>query len=121
MSVTDPFYPARGQPKLKLGEARKAIREYRKVRGREPLFLGLSTDPIYCGTADSRIRTLNDLAKAQRVSKFESPEFGTILRQRRCVLQPGVAVVRRLPGDDSTHGIEPQRGSVLCALTFKVK
>ncbi len=65
--------------------------------------------------------SLNDLAKAERVSQFKSPEFGTILRQRRSVLQPGVAVVRRLPRDDSTRGIEPQRGSVLCALTFKVR
>jgi hypothetical protein len=31
--VTEPFYPARGEAKLKLGEARKAIREYHKATG----------------------------------------------------------------------------------------
>lgn len=31
--VIDPFYPARGEGKLKLGDARKAIREYRKATG----------------------------------------------------------------------------------------
>ena len=31
--VIEPFYPARGEAKLKLGEARKAIREYRKATG----------------------------------------------------------------------------------------
>lgn len=31
--VTDPFYPARGEGKLKFGEARKVIREYRKATG----------------------------------------------------------------------------------------
>lgn len=34
--VTEPFYPARGEPKLNLGEARKAIREYRKATGDIP-------------------------------------------------------------------------------------
>jgi hypothetical protein len=31
--VVEPFYPARGEAKLKLGEARKAIREYHKATG----------------------------------------------------------------------------------------
>lgn len=31
--VIEPFYPARGEAKLKLGEARNAIREYRKATG----------------------------------------------------------------------------------------
>ena len=31
--VIEPFYPARGEAKLKLGEARKAIREYHKATG----------------------------------------------------------------------------------------
>jgi predicted RNase H-like HicB family nuclease len=35
------------------------------------------------------------------------------LRQRCCVTQPGVAVARLQPRDDSAHRIEPQRGSVL--------
>jgi hypothetical protein len=34
--VIEPFYPARGESKLKLGEARKAIREYRKATGNLP-------------------------------------------------------------------------------------
>jgi len=34
--VIEPFYPARGEAKLKLGEARKAIREYRKATGHIP-------------------------------------------------------------------------------------
>jgi len=34
--VIDPFYPARGAGNLKLGEARKAIREYRKATGDIP-------------------------------------------------------------------------------------
>ena len=31
--VIEPFYPSRGEPKLKLGQARKAIREYHKASG----------------------------------------------------------------------------------------
>ncbi|MBL9177541.1 MAG: hypothetical protein JNM65_05720 [Verrucomicrobiaceae bacterium] len=31
--VIEPFYPARGEAKLKLGEARKAIRDYHKATG----------------------------------------------------------------------------------------
>jgi hypothetical protein len=31
--IVDQFFPARGDGKLKLGEARKAIRDYRKVTG----------------------------------------------------------------------------------------
>ncbi|MGB6223453.1 hypothetical protein [Haloferula sp.] len=31
--VTEPFFPARGEPKLKLGDARKAIREFHKASG----------------------------------------------------------------------------------------
>jgi hypothetical protein len=34
--VVEPFFPARGEPKLKLGEARKAIRDYRKATGNIP-------------------------------------------------------------------------------------
>ncbi|MGB8352709.1 MAG: hypothetical protein WCD79_02380 [Chthoniobacteraceae bacterium] len=34
--VVDQFYPARGEAKLKLGEARKAIREYHKATGNIP-------------------------------------------------------------------------------------
>ena len=34
--VIEPFYPERGEAKLKLGEARKAIREYRKATGHIP-------------------------------------------------------------------------------------
>ncbi|MEZ5302019.1 MAG: hypothetical protein R3F11_15450 [Verrucomicrobiales bacterium] len=33
--VIEPFYPKRGEPKLRLGEARKAIREYHKATGDE--------------------------------------------------------------------------------------
>ena len=35
-----------------------------------------------------------------------------LLRQRRYILQPGVAVARRLPWGHGTNDIEPQRGSV---------
>jgi hypothetical protein len=31
--IVEQFYPARGEPKLKLGEARKAVRDYRKATG----------------------------------------------------------------------------------------
>jgi hypothetical protein len=31
--IVEQFYPARGEAKLKLGEARKAIRDYRKATG----------------------------------------------------------------------------------------
>jgi len=31
--IVEQFYPVRGEPKLKLGEARKAIRDYRKATG----------------------------------------------------------------------------------------
>lgn len=31
--IVEQFYPLRGEPKLKLGEARKAIRDYRKATG----------------------------------------------------------------------------------------
>lgn len=31
--IVEQFYPARGEPKLKLAEARKAIRDYRKASG----------------------------------------------------------------------------------------
>ena len=48
--------------------------------------------------------SLNDLDLAERGSKFESPECGSLLRQRRYVRQPRVAVARRLPWDDSTTG-----------------
>jgi hypothetical protein len=34
--VVEPFFPARGEPKLKLGEARKAICDYRKATGNIP-------------------------------------------------------------------------------------
>ena len=34
--VVEPFFPARGFGKLKLGEARKAIRDYRKATGNLP-------------------------------------------------------------------------------------
>ena len=34
--VVEPFFPARGVGKLKLGEARKAIRDYRKATGNLP-------------------------------------------------------------------------------------
>ena len=34
--MIEPFYPARGEATLKLGEARKAIREYRKATGNIP-------------------------------------------------------------------------------------
>jgi hypothetical protein len=34
--VVEPFFPARGFGKLKLGEARKAIRDYRKATGNIP-------------------------------------------------------------------------------------
>lgn len=34
--IVEQFYPARGQPKLKLSEARKAIRDYRKATGDFP-------------------------------------------------------------------------------------
>ncbi|MBN8249662.1 MAG: hypothetical protein J0L84_19760 [Verrucomicrobia bacterium] len=34
--VVEPFFPARGIGKLKLGEARKAIRDYRKATGNIP-------------------------------------------------------------------------------------
>ena len=34
--VIDPFYPKRGEAKLKLGEARKAIRQYRRSTGDLP-------------------------------------------------------------------------------------
>lgn len=34
--VVEQFYPVRGYGRLKLGEARKAIREYRKVTGSIP-------------------------------------------------------------------------------------
>ena len=34
--VVEPFFPTRGEPKLKLGEARKAIRDYRKATGNIP-------------------------------------------------------------------------------------
>jgi hypothetical protein len=34
--IVEPFFPARGEAKLKLGEARKAIRDYRKATGDLP-------------------------------------------------------------------------------------
>jgi len=34
--IVEQFYPARGEAKLKLGEARKAIRDYRKATGNLP-------------------------------------------------------------------------------------
>lgn len=34
--IVEQFYPARGEGKLKLGEARKAIRDYRKATGNLP-------------------------------------------------------------------------------------
>ena len=34
--IVDQFFPARGEGKLKLGEARKAIRDYRKATGDIP-------------------------------------------------------------------------------------
>jgi len=34
--IVDQFFPARGDGKLKLGEARKAIRDYRKATGNLP-------------------------------------------------------------------------------------
>jgi hypothetical protein len=33
LKIKEPFFPKRGEAKLKLGEARKAIREYRKATG----------------------------------------------------------------------------------------
>lgn len=44
LKVVEPFFPARGFGKLKLGEARKAIPEYRKATGNIPRNRGAPHD-----------------------------------------------------------------------------
>jgi len=74
--VIEPFYPARGEAKMKLGEARKAIREYHKATGNIPGTIELLL--VFCETGteftnefgdinerfyDSLARALEDLCK----------------------------------------------------------
>ena len=55
----------------------------------------------------------------QPLSMGHNPLGITLLRQRRYVPQPRVAVARRLPWDRYANDIEPQRGSVPAVdLTF---
>jgi hypothetical protein len=57
--------------------------------------------------------SLSDLDETERTNRFKSPECRSLLRQRRYVSQPRVAVARRPPWDHGTNDNEPQRGSVL--------
>jgi len=52
--VVEPFFPARGEPKLKLGEARKAIRDYRKATGNIPGTAELLMTYVESGTRFTR-------------------------------------------------------------------
>jgi hypothetical protein len=90
--VVDPFYPARGDGNLKLGEARKAIREYRKATGDIPGTIELLL--VFCetgakftnefGDIDERFydtlgRGLNDLCE---LVKTEGRGAWEIVRER---------------------------------------
>ena len=86
--VIEPFYPARGEAKMKLGEARKAIREYRKATGNLPGTIELLL--VFCETGteftnefgdingrfyDSLAKALEDLCKlvkAQGLTAWEA-------------------------------------------------
>ena len=48
--VIEPFYPSRGEAKLKLGEARRAIREYRKATSNIPGTIELLLTYVEAGT-----------------------------------------------------------------------
>lgn len=52
--VVEPFFPARGEPKLKLGDARKAIRDYRKATGNMPGTVELLMTYVESGTRFTR-------------------------------------------------------------------
>lgn len=57
--VIDPFYPARGEGNLKLGEARKAIREYRKATGDIPGTIELLL--VFCETGAEFTNEFGDI------------------------------------------------------------
>lgn len=57
--VVDPFYPARGEGHLRLGEARKAIREYRKATGDIPGTIELLL--VFCETGAEFTNEFGDI------------------------------------------------------------
>lgn len=57
--VVDPFYPSRGEGNLKLGEARKAIREYRKATGDIPGNIELLL--VFCETGAEFTNEFGDI------------------------------------------------------------
>lgn len=57
--VIDPFYPSRGEGNLKLGEARKAIREYRKATGDIPGTIELLL--VFCETGAEFTNEFGDI------------------------------------------------------------
>ncbi|WP_367873642.1 hypothetical protein [Luteolibacter sp. Populi] len=95
--VVEPFYPARGEPKLKLGEARKAIREYHKATGNTAGTIELLLAYIETGTAftcdfgdidarfyDGLCSAIDELAervKREGLAMWEtvSPRFGALV------------------------------------------
>lgn len=57
--VVDPFYPSRGEGNLKLGEARKAIREYRKATSDIPGTIELLL--VFCETGAKFTNEFGDI------------------------------------------------------------
>lgn len=57
--VVETFYPARGEAKLKLGEARKAIREYQKATGDIPGTIELLL--VFCETGTEFTNEFGDI------------------------------------------------------------